>query len=273
MYKLIAADLDETLLDSNHEIPQRVVDVIAAARERGVKFVPSTGRPFASVAGNLKTLGLDGRDNEYVISFNGGVITRNCSDEPLTTCELPFDTTETLWRYGYDRKLCMHLYTLDTVYMWNLYDWERVYVEGRMNIVETAEESLDFLRGQTIIKILFCVRDMDYLRGCEAELAGAGVTEGLDVVYSSERYLEFNAPGVNKGVGLRALAEMLGIKQEETVAIGDSTNDLAMIRTAGLGVAVANATDEAKAAADYVCEDTNDQGAVAEAIEKFVLAD
>ena len=155
--------------------------------------------------------------------------------------------------------------------MWNYYDWERAYIGGRMNIVPTDEPSLDFLEGEVFTKILFASQDMGYLRACESELAAAGVTRGLDVVYSSGRYLEFNPHGVNKGAGLLALAERLGIKQEETIAVGDSSNDLAMIRAAGLGCAVANASDEAKAAAGYVCAGSNDDGAVAEIIEKFVL--
>lgn len=76
---------------------------------------------------------------------------------------------------------------------------------------------------------------------------------------------------MNKGAGLAALAELLGIDVADTIAIGDNTNDLAMIRAAGLGCAVANASDDAKAAAGYVCADDNNTGGVAEVIEKFVL--
>lgn len=271
MYKLIAADLDETLLDSDHKIPQRVVDAVAAARERGVKFVPATGRPNGTVEDVLETLDLAGREDEYVIGFNGGSLTRNSSPEPIVYSELDRATVQELWSYGIERKLCIHLYTLDPVYMWNYYDWERAYIGGRMNIVPTDEPSLGFLEGEVFTKILFASQDMGYLRACESELAAAGVTRGLDVVYSSGRYLEFNPHGVNKGAGLLALAERLGIKQEETIAVGDSSNDLAMIRAAGLGCAVANASDEAKAAAGYVCAGSNDDGAVAEIIEKFVL--
>ena len=142
-----------------------------------------------------------------------------------------------------------------------------------MNIVETAERSLDFLSGtgEHVVKLLFMSLDMDELRRTERELAEAGLTAGLDVVYSSNRYLEFNAPGVNKGAGLLALAERLGIAPEETMAIGDNSNDVPMLRAAGLGVAVANASDEALEAADYVCEADNNAGGVAEAIERFVL--
>ncbi|WP_321973798.1 Cof-type HAD-IIB family hydrolase [Paratractidigestivibacter sp.] len=271
MYKLIACDLDETLLDSDHKIPARVRDAITAAGKKGVKFVPATGRPYGTVTDVLEELGLDGRDDEYVISFNGGALTRNSDPEPLRKSELPFEVAERLWRFGIEHELCIHLYTLDPVYVWNYYDWEHVYIEGRMNIVETHEPTLDFLRGTPLTKILFADTDLDRLRAYEDELARAGATEGLDVVYSSNRYLEFNPHGVNKGAGLAALAELLGIEVADTIAIGDNTNDLAMIRAAGLGCAVANASDDAVDAADYVCADDNNAGGVAEVIEKFVL--
>lgn len=271
MYKLIAADLDETLLDSSHRIPTRVVDAIAAARGRGALFVPATGRPFGSVDDVLGWLNVAGSADDYVISFNGGCITRNSEGEPLMHAELDRDVAEAFYQLGRERGLCMHVYTLDPVYLYNYYDWERSYIEGRMNIVETHEPTLDFLCGEVITKILFASLDASELDDLERDAAASGLSEGLDVVRSSGRYLEFNPAGVNKGAGLAALAELLGIGIGQTIAIGDSTNDLAMIRAAGLGCAMANATDEVKAAADYVCADDNDAGGVAEVIEKFVL--
>ena len=274
MYRLIASDLDETLLDSEHRIPERVRLAIAAARERGARFVPATGRPYESVDDTLADLGLLDEPGEYVISFNGGVITENADTaHPLTTCSLAPEVAEALYQAGIERGLCIHVYTLEHVYLYNYWPVERSYIEGRMNIVETAEKSLDFLSetGEHVVKLLFMSLDMEELRRTERELAEAGLTEGLDVVYSSNRYLEFNAPGINKGEGLLALAEHLGIAPGETMAIGDNSNDVPMIRAAGLGVAVANASEEARAAAGYVCDDDNNAGGVAEAIERFVL--
>lgn len=273
MYRLIAADLDETLLDSGHHVPERVRAAISAARRLGVRFVPATGRPFASVAGTLDELGLLGAPGEYVLSFNGGVITENSRSKPLTSCGLDPQRAEELYAFGARHGFCMHLYTLDHVYVRNYLPEERAYIGGRMNIVETDEKDLGFLAqtGEHVVKLLFMSLDMDLLHSTADHLAGLGLTEGLEVVYSSNRYLEFNAPGVSKGVGLLELARMLGIPPEETMAIGDSSNDIPMIRAAGLGVAVANATDETKTAADYVCRENNDVGGVAEAIERFVL--
>lgn len=273
MYRLIACDLDETLLDDNGDVPPRVRDAVAAARERGARFVLATGRPFVSTHRTLSQLGLLGARDEYVISFNGGVITENVDERPLTSCELDPGVAETLYERGVARGLCMHVYTLDTVYVYNYLPEERAYIEGRMRILETGRSTLSFLRdkGEPVVKLLYMSLDSALLRSLEQELAAAGITRGLDVCYSSNRYLEFNAPGVNKGAGLLELARRLGIPQGETMAIGDNSNDVPMIEAAGLGVAVANATDEARASADYVCRADNRSGAVAEALERFVL--
>lgn len=273
MYRLIACDLDETLLDDNGDVPPRVRDAVTAARKRGARFVLATGRPYVSTHRTLDQLGILDAEDEYVISFNGGVITENADERPLTSCELDPNVAEALYERGIAQGLCMHVYTLDTVYVYNYLPEERTYIEGRMCILETDEPTLSFLRdkGEPIVKLLYMSFDARLLHALEHELADIGVTQGLDVCYSSNRYLEFNAPGINKGAGLLALAGRLGIAPEETMAIGDNSNDVPMLRAAGLGVAVANASAEALAAADYVCEADNNAGGVAEAIERFVL--
>jgi hydroxymethylpyrimidine pyrophosphatase-like HAD family hydrolase len=93
----------------------------------------------------------------------------------------------------------------------------------------------------------------------------------MDVSYSSNRYIEFNRRGVNKGAGLLNLAMLLGIRQEETIAIGDNYNDLSMIRAAGLGVGVANTVPEMKNQCDVITRATHEDGAVAEVIETYIL--
>ena len=96
MYRLIACDLDETLLDDNGDVPPRVRDAVTAARKRGARFVLATGRPYVSTHRTLDQLGILDAEDEYVISFNGGVITENADERPLTSCELDPDVAEAL---------------------------------------------------------------------------------------------------------------------------------------------------------------------------------
>ena len=120
-----------------------------------------------------------------------------------------------------------------------------------------------------IAKVLYGSTDMPYLEKIASEISNT--TKDLDVSYSSNRYLEFNHQGVNKGEGLLWLADKLGIKPEETMALGDNFNDLSMIEAAGLGVGVANVNPKMKDDCDYITKADNNQGGVGEAIEKFVL--
>lgn len=269
MYKIIACDLDETLLSTDRTVSQKNIDAIKKARNLGVKFVPATGRGYNSVGGTLKELGLFDQANEYVISYNGGAITENKGNRLLRFEGLPFAKAQEIYQRGLKYDVCIHAYTKDMVYVYNINPEERDYVSGRMEITEVADQNLDFLKGQDIVKVLFENPDRKYLNQIEADLKD--ITQDVDVSYSSNRYIEFNHRGVNKGAGLKELADLLGVKISETIAIGDNFNDLAMIKAAGLGVGVQNTVPDMKPMCDYITDATNDESAIAEVIEKFVL--
>ncbi len=269
MYKIIACDLDETLLGSNREIPERNIEAIRKATAMGVKFVPATGRGYNSVGDTLKELGLFEKEGEYVISYNGGAITENRGSRLLHFDGLPFELAEQLYKRGMNYDVCIHVYTKDMVYAYNITQEEIKYLSKRMKVTETFEKDLGFLAGQDIVKVLYVNTDYAYLRKIEEELKD--ITGDVDVSFSSNRYIEFNHKGVNKGAGLRFIAHMLGVKPEETIAIGDNFNDLPMIQAAGLGVGVQNTIKDMKPLCGYITEATNDEGAVAEVIEKFIL--
>lgn len=127
-------------------------------------------------------------------------------------------------------------------------------------------EKMDQMSGKGLDKVHAIFANSEEVKAARKRL------EELDVVISGSigSNLEMNAPGVHKGEGLLILGKLLGIEREEIMACGDGGNDLEMIKTAGLGVAMDNATDEVKAAADYItC--SNEEDGVAKAIEKFVL--
>ena len=156
---------------------------------------------------------------------------------------------------------------LTVAYRYN--DDEAKFQAGRMALTPIDHDTLDFLAGQDIVKLLYQNTDIPYLEQIERELAD--VTGDLDVSYSSNRYLEFNPRGVTKGAGLLRLAELLGVDPKDTIAIGDNWNDFSMIQAAGVGAAVANAVESMKPQCDYVCAATCDENAVAEVIRTFVL--
>ena len=269
MYKLIACDLAETLYGNDRTIPARNVEAIKRASELGVKFIPATGRGYNSVRETLVDLGLLDKEGEYVISYNGGAITENKGNRLLHFQGLPFEEAEELYRRGLNYDVCIHVYTREMVYAYNITQEEIARLSKRMQVTEVFDRDLQFLAGQDIAKVLYENRDFDYLKKIEEELKD--ITGNMDVSFSSNRYIEFNSKGVTKGAGLRFVAEMLGIKREETIAIGDNFNDLSMIQEAGLGVGVQNTIQGMRQYCDYITEATNDEGGVGEVIEKFIL--
>lgn len=271
-YKLIACDLDETLLNDEHLVGAKNVAAIKRAREEyGVKFVPATGRGFMQIQPELKELQLYDLEGEYVISFNGGALTENKNNRIIEFKGLEFSKMKEIFEAGLNFDVCIHVYTPDNLYVFNLSESERQRIKNqKLEAVYPEVNSVDFLKDTPISKILYQNVDVPYLMSLEEGLKP--ITDGhCAVSYSSNRYMEFNALGVDKGQGMIDLANKLGIAIEETIAVGDNYNDMAMLKVAGLSVAANNAVDDVKAACDYTTNANNNEGVVAELIEKFIF--
>lgn len=271
-YKLIACDMDETLLNDHHQVCQRNIDAIQRAKkEFGVKFVPATGRGFPSIQENLKTLGLYDAPEEYVLSYNGCALTENKGNKLLQFKGLAFTKMRELFDFGVQENVCMHVYTRDMIYIYNITpeELERITAQ-KLHCEVMSQNTVDFLSEAPIAKILYQHMDGQYLRSLATPLAT--VTDGhCSVSYSSNRYMEFNALGVDKGQGLIDLSKLLNIDISETIAVGDNFNDESMLRVAGLSVAAQNAVQPIKDLCDYTTTANNNEGVVAELLEKFVF--
>lgn len=269
MYKMILSDLDETLL-VNHHVPKVNQEAIFKAKEKGVKFVPATGRAFNMIGEILQEIDNYQKEDEYSICFNGGLIVENKDAKILSFQGLPFDLAKEMFEVGKNFDVCVMIFTLDCCYIFNADpdEVERKTVQkARFEVID--EYNMDFLKDDHIAKLLYEKRDMDYLKGIEKQIQ-SHVEGRLAVSYSSYRYLEFNPIGVSKGAALKWLADYLHMDIQETIAIGDNYNDTSMIKAAGLGVCVSSATEDIQAMSNYVTKADYDQGAVAEVIEKFV---
>lgn len=269
-YQIIACDMDETLLSSDATICRRNIEAITAAVKKGVKFVPCTGRGYRSIEGILKILGLYEQENQYIIGFNGANITENKGSRFLFWDPIPFDLADHIFRYCCRYGQCMHIYTRDVVYITNITPDEEAFLHGRMGYVPVETEDLEFLRGkEEVCKLIVTNTDYDYLEKVHTDVRP--FLDDITVSFSSNRYIEFMHRGVNKGAGLHKLADLLGVPYEETMAIGDNINDIDMLKAAGLAIGVHNLNPVIKKYCDVVTEATNNEGAVAEAIEKYVL--
>lgn len=270
-YRLIACDLDETLLNSQHTICQRNIDLIHKAKEMGVKFVPATGRLYTAVEEILKMLGLEEQVGEYVLSANGGVITENKNHRLLKCEKLTFQKAKEIFEFGVDKDVCIQVHTLEGVYLYHLNEDEKQRIDGqKLKYTVLKEANIDFMKDYHIIKVLYQSTDIPYLESLEKQMVSI-FDQHISASYSSDRYLEMNKIGVNKGQGLVDLAELLQIPIEETIAVGDHYNDLDMLKVAGLSVAAGNAIDDIKAVCDYTTQADHNEGVVAELIEKFIL--
>lgn len=274
VYRLVASDMDETFLDSNHAIPPANLRALRRMRELGVLFVPSSGRWYSSIMDNFPGEVRELLEGSYVLSYNGGFINRVGDPEPLTTCGLSRACAEELYARGRELGLAMHINVADGhVFVSDADDDERAYlasISGVTHVNSRDHPDLSFLEGRDIVKILYVNRDFDALQELGASLAPVAERLGVEVTFSSKRYLEFMPAGVNKGTGLARLAEMLEIPLSEVIAVGDSANDLSMIQAAGLGVGVANVTDDVRPSCDVVLNTTGMDGAFEELVERFL---
>ena len=262
-YKLIAADVDDTLLDPQLQLTESVREAVAAVMAAGVKFTLSTGRMFRSAKPYAVSLGLD----IPLITYQGALVKNALSGEEFLFRPLPLELAWEIVEHVHTLGYHQNAYIDDVLYM------ERDTPEGqRYSAIAGVRPELvgDLLLvlKKAPTKLLTIAEEplLDRLME-ELKFKYAG---RVHISKSKPYFLEFSHPEATKGYALQALAEHYGIKREEVIAIGDSYNDLEMLEYAGLGVMVANARDELKAKADYVTTAPNGAG-VTEVIERFVL--
>lgn len=274
VYKMLVSDLDETLLNDDGTVHEANLAAIKQAVSAGFKFVPNTGRSFKSVQELLKTLGLYDQAGQYVISYNGAAIVENKDNQVLLTRGMDLALAAKIFKAGLvNETVDVHVYTVDTLFIYNISPTDKQYMAERGVPYELmATDDLSFLANeQPVMKVIFEHPDeavREQIR--DAVLAAVGADQ-VEATFSSSRYVEFNKKGVDKGSASLLLGEKLGIARDEIIAAGDNNNDLKMLTAVGLGVSVANGIPAIKEAADVVTTKTNNEGAIAEILEKYVL--
>ncbi|MFD1392861.1 Cof-type HAD-IIB family hydrolase [Lacticaseibacillus jixianensis] len=274
MYKMIVSDLDESLLRDDGSVSPRDIATIHKLRDEGVKFVPNTGRGFASVQPLLATIGTKDLAGQYVISYNGGAIVENKDNRIIVQHTLPLAVADQIYRLAMaEGDLCAHIYTFHHVYVANINEPERDYLENRgVDYIEFDGQDLSQFKDRNIAKVIF--QHLDFgVRRRFYEKVEATVKAPLTVTYSSNRYVEFNPDAIDKGKAAIALGEQIGISKDEIIALGDNSNDLSMLQQVGLGVAVANGIPAVKHAAGLVLDATNNDDPVTELYEKVFKQD
>ncbi len=267
MYKLIALDMDGTLLTSDKRISERTKQAIRAARDKGVKVVLASGRPFEGIQSKLDELSITG-DNEFVVSFNGSMVKELGSNKVIHQATITGLQTKRVAHLAKELGLYCHAFSAELGLI-TPENNEYTRIESDINQIPTTEMNFDSISDDDKIIKVMIVGEPEKLTAQIANIPQAFKDE-FTIVQSAPFFLEFLSLESNKGIGIQSIAEYLGITASEVICMGDAENDHHMLEYAGLGIAMSNAMEETKALADYITDSNNDDG-VAKAIEKFVL--
>lgn len=264
--KLIALDLDGTLLTSQKTISEKNKAALQAARDKGVHVVLTTGRPLQAIEGFLAELALLGED-EYSITFNGGLVQENTG---RVLDKIGFTINEVRAIRQVTNQLDLPLDILHGGDVYSLpaaHDSLYLTANPLLNKIEVSDADLpqDFVYNKAVSAVA-----ADFLDQQIAKIP-AELYDQFEIFKSRDILLEWSPKGVHKANGLAKLIAHLGIDQSEVMACGDEENDLSMVEWAGLGVAMQNASQHLKDVADVVLPVTNDEDGIAWAIEHYVL--
>lgn len=272
MYKLVAIDLDGTLLNTEKEISDRNKKAVSKAIEKGVKVVVCSGRVFSGARLFAKQVG----SKDPVIACNGAIISEHIDGKVVYSNTISTEDCLKILDIAHKYKVYYHIYAGDLMLTEKLeytslkyFEKNKVLCEKdrvKIEIVDDMAEKVKKIEG-SVLKFVVVNSDLELLKKVRDEIEKI---PNVDVMSSNYDNFEVMNKGVNKGAALKILSDKLDIAPEEMVSIGDNENDITMLKYAGLGIVMGNGMDCARDVAQYVT-DTNDNDGVAKAIEKFIL--
>src|SRR5699024_4292337 len=268
MIKLVAIDLDGTLLDDNKKISKKNQDVIKKEKAQGIKIVICTVCPLRGITPYLETLDLL-EPGDFSITFNGGLVQRNDTGKVMDKAALSFGELKELIKLSQQLDLPLDVLSDDVVLQLpTSLQYQSIYQQ--LNPLLLFEKTrIDELTENRLYNKAVVAIEETYLDQ-QIALIPRKIHEKFEVIKSRKNLLEFMPKGIDKAYGISLLMKELGITSSEVMAIGDEENDLPMIRFAGVGVAMDNAIPAVKAAADKVTV-SNQADGVAKVIEDHVL--
>jgi len=292
MYKLMAIDLDGTLLNSYGIVSKATQEALLEAKRRGTEVVLASGRPISSTESIAVELGVD----NYLISGNGSAVYDIKKQEVICDRFLKKEQVMKIADECEKNSFFYNVYTEDEViasalnYNVLFYSKENLKkVEEKrthINVVQNIRKYIEESGKDKFLKITVCdeskfifnsiMRKLKMISGIDvlevAYMSRKRIKDGTDDVEIQYYYTEITNENVNKWTAIEFLMDKLGIKKEEVIAIGDNMNDKEMIVNAGLGVVMGNSNPTMKELADEVVADNNSEG-VLEAVKRFVIND
>lgn len=264
--KAIALDLDGTLTNHEKVITPLTKKALLEAQEKGISIILASGRPTYGIAPLADELGLD-TNGGYILAYNGGkIVDWHTKEEIYSNC-LPDDVVPEIYEYAKTHQHALLGYKGKEIVTECPTD-KYVLEESRINKmpVRKVDNLLDVIERNPT-KLLM-TGDPEDMKKAETDLAG--IMKGrMDVFRSAPFFVELVPMGIDKAESLKRLLAIMGIGTENLMSFGDGYNDISMIKLAGMGIAMENAAQEVKEAADYVTL-SNEEDGVATALKKFI---
>ncbi|MFC4802072.1 Cof-type HAD-IIB family hydrolase [Neobacillus sp. GCM10023253] len=259
-YKLVVLDMDGTLLNNDHQVSNANKEAIHRLKQEGTSVVLASGRPYESIYPYVKDLEID----LPIIAANGALIKNPVSNEVYYSTGLPIHLAKEIIQYGQENQYPISLYFDGEVHTFNesmiKVHWELEKLKARViNKVEEDKDLYKIIYANTPPKIEEAFKHLEQK-----------YKEKLYITRSDDVYLDVMNINASKGKALHQLMDRLNILSHEVVVMGNSYNDIAMFEVAGLAIAMDNASQEVKDAADFVAKSNNDDG-VAYAVDRYIL--
>ncbi|MBW1604893.1 Cof-type HAD-IIB family hydrolase [Lactobacillus sp. Sy-1] len=264
MIKMIALDLDATLLTSGKTISEFNTQVIHRLHAAGLKIVICTGRPINVIQGYLEQLGLNQPDDD-TITFNGSLVINNDTRQPLFKSGLQKEDFQPIYDFARTNDFPLNILDFDSIY--DLTELVPSQYHTVMNAdVQFIAKTFATLPDDQLYSKAIMSDDPAILDRARSQFNNAG---HYHIVRSQPNILEFLAPHMNKAVGLKALLDHFNWTFDNLMAFGDAENDLEMLQSAGVGVAMQNAQPAIKQIANHTTEFDNDHDGVGRFLERF----
>lgn len=264
MIKLVATDIDGTILNENGDCSNGVRNCIAKMQEKGIKVVIVTGRMYAGAKQVAEKLNL----KDAIVSYQGGLIKKDCvSNETLYETCIPQKDADLVLDWAKKNNIHINLYINDILYVENNNEIIQRYAK-RQNL-EYKVCNFEDLKLDNINKILAInYNDADIVTSWVNECQK--VFPHLYIIKSTPHFCEFSTKKATKACAVNFLKKYYNVNDDEVLAIGDQDNDIELLKAGGISIAMGNGTDELKKYADFITDTIENDGFV-KAMEKFVL--
>lgn len=288
MYKLVAIDLDGTMLNSYGVVTQNTKSVIQKTIQKGTEVVIASGRPIDSIKSIAEEIGSE----KYLIAGNGALIYDIQKEKIIYDKFLPKQKVLEIIKICEENSIAYNVYTeqavLATALKYNVLYYQKENLkkeeskQTKINIIDNMYDYVKNRKDENFLKMTICddtqtvfqsiIRKLRKIEGVEvldvSHMSRKTIKQGTEEIIVEYYYAEISMQNVDKWYAIEHLMKEMNLSKEEVMAIGDNVNDKKMIEEAGLGVVMAGSTPEVSQIADYITTSNNEEG-VAKALEKF----